>query len=106
NAQRSTLNLAGLLSWKLEVGRWTLDVFWQHPYDAHSPSFSDRFRGVVFHRPACGIEPAPRHFHSDRNRNDARSSEPEFHRVLAFHSAAPPTNWCNDRNLLNRDLRC
>jgi hypothetical protein len=46
----------------------------------------------VFYRLACCIKPASRDFYSNRDRDDARGCELEFHRVLAFRSAThPPT---------------
>ena len=69
-------------------------------------AFPHRFRCALFsHRPARGTEPASRHFHPHRDRDDARRGESEFHRILAFRSAAASANRRDGRDFLHRDRR-
>src|SRR5215831_19502449 len=72
--------------------------------DTNTPDFPHRVRGPVFHRAPSCIEPASRNFHPDRDRDDARRGELEFHRVLAVRSAAASTNRSDDRNFFHRYL--
>src|SRR6476660_1521434 len=73
-------------------------------HDTNTSSLPHRLRGVVFHRPACGPQPASRDFYSNRDRDDARGCELEFHRVLAFRSAAASADRGDDRHLFHRHL--
>src|SRR5216110_1171968 len=58
------------------------------------------------HRPARCAQPASRHFHFDRDRDDARGSELEFHRVLAIWSATGAADRHDGRDLRHRHRRC
>src|SRR6266404_798778 len=73
--------------------------------DADIVDLSHRFCRALLHWTAGRAEPAARHLHSHRNRDDARRGESKFHRLLAVRSTNTGTDRCDGRDLFHRHRR-